>query len=318
MPNGGLGREKLHQTVISALDGIITNDPDIQERPLEINLKHPFPSKLRIYLYTVTKAGGSRPSDEFNIQVFIPGTERGESGSFDHSDDRLVVLLGYHQGSDVFVFWDAYMHSVFSFSETVQVKWEAIEEAVNEGVSTQTRHLKAGDEVVVVGNRASLTKAILKRVRLTTNPLPEGANPVSESEEDTNDHLAVDYDAPEEQETTTTRIIRDTEIVNQLKEEYGYRCQVCNDRRKRGEDAYYIEGHHIKPLKDGGPDDSANIVVLCPNHHADFDYGMIKVDPDSLQIIHPYDDIANSLSLVSGHDIDRKFLEYNNSSVAKF
>lgn len=318
MPNGGLDREVLHQALISALNDRIVSHSDIEERPLEIELEPPLPAKLRVYLYTVTEAGGSRPPDEYNIQVFIPGVSRGESGTLNHTDDRLVILAGYYPDLDVFILWDAYMHSQFSFSETVQVKQQTIEEASREGLSTQTRHLSEGDEIVVGAGQESLDRGFLKRVRLTTDPLPEGANPESEPEDRIPDQRAVDYDTPETQEVNTTRIIRDTGIVNQLKEEYEYRCQICDDRRKRDEEIYYAEGHHLKPLKNEGPDEAANILILCPNHHADFDYGMIKIDPDTLQITHAYEDVADSLTLLSDHEIDEQFLEYNNDSVANF
>lgn len=318
MPNGGLDREVLHQALISALNDRILSHSDIEERPLEIELESPLPAKLRVYLYTVTEAGGSRPADEYNIQVFIPGVSRGESGTLDHTDDRLVILAGYYPDLDVFILWDAYMHSQFSFSETVQVKQQTIEEASREGISTQTRHLKNGDEIVVGAGQESLDKGLLKRIRLTTDPLPEGANPESEPEDRITDQRAVDYDTPETHEVNTTRIIRDTGIVNRLKEEYEYRCQICDDRRKRDEEIYYAEGHHLQPLKNEGPDDAANILILCPNHHTDFDYGMIKIDPDTLQITHAYEDVPDSLTLLSDHEVDEQFLEYNNGSVANF
>lgn len=319
MPNGSIDRETLHRNFVSALDDRVGNYSDLEQRPLEVNLKHPLPSEVRVYLYTVTKAGGSRPADEFNIQVFIPGVERGDSGPLDYSDDRFVILAGYHADSDVFVLWDAYMHPEFSHSETVQVKWATIEAAANDGLSTQVRHLNAGDEVVIATESNRVRKGIFRRIHLTTQPLPDGANPGEEPDEEVKSEQAVDYETPEEREITTTRIIRNTGIVNQIKEEYDHQCQICGEQRMRGEETYYAEGHHLKPLNEGGPDDIANIVILCPNHHADFDYGQIKVHPESLDVTHAYEDERGmSLTVISGHNLDEDFLEYNNESVADF
>lgn len=319
MPNGSIDRDVLHDEFISALDDRVEHHSDVDERPLELELKHPLPAEVRVYLYTLTKAGGTRPDDEFNIQVFIPGVGRGESGPLDHSDEKFVILAGYHGDSGVFVLWDAYLHDEFSHSETIQVKWDTIESATRGDIDTQTRHLDSGDETVISADGSSLQRAILRRVRLTGHSLPEGSNPVEEPEEEVDSQKAPDYEVPEEREVTSTRAIRNTGIVNQLKEEYNYQCQVCGEKRMRGTDTYYAEGHHLKPLNDGGPDNVANIVVLCPNHHADFDYGMIKIDPDSLDITHAYeDDRGMTLDVLPGHDLDSDFLEYNNNNVAVF
>lgn len=70
------------------------------------------------------------------------------------------------------------------------------------------------------------------------------------------------------------RVIRDTEASNSLKLHYDYRCQICGIRIQLPDSRFYIEVHHIRPLggKHGGTDTSDNMLVLCPNHHAMFDY----------------------------------------------
>jgi predicted HNH restriction endonuclease len=59
---------------------------------------------------------------------------------------------------------------------------------------------------------------------------------------------------------------------------YGYRCMVegCGFTflKKNGE--LYAQAHHLESLSDGGPDDPDNIVVLCPNHHAQFHYANVE------------------------------------------
>lgn len=39
------------------------------------------------------------------------------------------------------------------------------------------------------------------------------------------------------------------------------RCEVCGWHLNN-------HGHHMRPLSCGGSDDSANLITLCPNHHA--------------------------------------------------
>lgn len=49
----------------------------------------------------------------------------------------------------------------------------------------------------------------------------------------------------------------------------------------------YSEAHHIRPLGDlhRGNDVKENIVILCPNHHAEFDYVATTIEPETLKII---------------------------------
>jgi len=44
--------------------------------------------------------------------------------------------------------------------------------------------------------------------------------------------------------------------------------------------SWYAEVHHLKPLGQDGPDTDANMLVLCPNHHVLFDYGVIAINPE--------------------------------------
>lgn len=51
---------------------------------------------------------------------------------------------------------------------------------------------------------------------------------------------------------------------------YGYKCAIC------GFDEV-IEIHHIIPVREGGSTTPDNIIVLCPNHHALADRGMVQM-----------------------------------------
>ena len=101
-----------------------------------------------------------------------------------------------------------------------------------------------------------------------------------------------DVRPPKRTETTVSRVIRNTALAKDLKELYDYECQICGLRLQRSEDLPYAEAHHLHPLGDLPPglDVKGNIMVLCPNHHAEFDYGMIKIDPETLEIEHAYED----------------------------
>lgn len=52
---------------------------------------------------------------------------------------------------------------------------------------------------------------------------------------------------------------------------YGYKCAICGYDK-------FVNACHIKPRFQGGSDDISNAIVLCPNHHAEFDYGILKIN----------------------------------------
>ncbi len=55
-----------------------------------------------------------------------------------------------------------------------------------------------------------------------------------------------------------------------------FKCQICNSfiLKKNGE--YYIEAAHIIPKNKKGKETLGNIILLCPNHHKEFDLGDTK------------------------------------------
>lgn len=94
-------------------------------------------------------------------------------------------------------------------------------------------------------------------------------------------------DLPTRKKFEYYRIIRDTYMVRKLKRTYNYSCQICN--LKLGTEVLpYCEGHHLKPLGSihKGPDIPENILILCPNHHAEFDLGLVAMDIKSSRLIH--------------------------------
>jgi predicted restriction endonuclease len=62
---------------------------------------------------------------------------------------------------------------------------------------------------------------------------------------------------------------------NKVKEFYDYRCMVpgCRYNEIQIEGKPSPHAHHLALLSRRGLDKPANIVVLCPNHHALFHHG---------------------------------------------
>lgn len=118
--------------------------------------------------------------------------------------------------------------------------------------------------------------------------------------------------------TVRETVERNRILVNKIKNMYNDRCQVCGERRRQGANSGYSEVHHIMPLQNDGPDKPENIVVLCPNHHLDFENGMLTVDPQSLEISHSYESHVDGRNMLvaEGHAIGAEYLAFHNMVVA--
>jgi 5-methylcytosine-specific restriction endonuclease McrA len=66
---------------------------------------------------------------------------------------------------------------------------------------------------------------------------------------------------------------RDNKTIATLKILRDFKCQICGNSilKKNGE--RYIEAAHIKRKSEKGSETPDNILVLCPNHHKEFDLG---------------------------------------------
>ena len=69
---------------------------------------------------------------------------------------------------------------------------------------------------------------------------------------------------------------RNNVLISIIKRERGFKCQICNEKIKKNDGSFYIEAAHIIPKKDKGNENKENILILCPNHHKEFDYGKRK------------------------------------------
>ncbi|MBG8551906.1 HNH endonuclease [Hymenobacter guriensis] len=110
------------------------------------------------------------------------------------------------------------------------------------------------------------------------------------------------YTSPKPNYSTqiVTRIIRDGALSNELKKLYKYRCQICEHSIILNNAKAYAEGHHIKPLgkPHHGPDIVDNMLIVCPNHHSELDFGARRIRLQDLKLIK--------------HTIMPQFIDYHN------
>ena len=122
-----------------------------------------------------------------------------------------------------------------------------------------------------------------------------------------------DIEAPPDRiETHVQRIVRDTNAAKSLKALYDYKCQVCGLRIEPASGSYYIEVHHVRPLGGGhsGLDNHKNMLVLCPNHHAMFDFGIPQfIAADRIMIGE------TSLALTCKHSLAADVIAYHNEHI---
>ncbi|XSG75526.1 HNH endonuclease [Herpetosiphon llansteffanensis] len=99
----------------------------------------------------------------------------------------------------------------------------------------------------------------------------------------------------------TDRIQRDTKVSLWVKYLYDYTCQICGIKLQIGQNKFYAEGHHIRPLGGvhQGEDIVENVLCVCPNHHALLDYGAIRIN-------------FSELRSHQNHQIDPDNIDYHN------
>jgi hypothetical protein len=73
----------------------------------------------------------------------------------------------------------------------------------------------------------------------------------------------------------------------ELMRAYAFRCQVCNERLLLPSGQCYLEAHHICPRAHRESEDAReNVLVLCPNHHLEFDRKAIAIKPGTRTLVH--------------------------------
>lgn len=170
-------QEELHRRLVGALGSAsVRSHSTWDAKPFEMDLAPPLPQRVRVYMYNATRPPGGRPLGEHKVQLIVPGQRRGERGSFDNGDGRIVLLVGYAAEENVFVLWDAGLYTDFAWSRNVQVKAETIIQASAGKLATQERQLRPPSgrsivETVLAVKPRSLGEAIVRRMELTRERL---------------------------------------------------------------------------------------------------------------------------------------------------
>ncbi|MFD5461438.1 YDG/SRA domain-containing protein [Kitasatospora sp. NPDC127059] len=117
---------------------------------------------------------------------------------------------------------------------------------------------------------------------------------------------------PTRTEAMIQRVVRSSRVANFVKTTHDFTCQVCGIRLQTPIGAY-AEAAHIRGLGQphDGPDVTGNVLCLCPNHHALFDFGMLSIADDLTITDLAAGTTIGRLREAVNHRIDRDHLAYH-------
>ncbi|WP_234320090.1 HNH endonuclease [Streptomyces sp. SBT349] len=113
-------------------------------------------------------------------------------------------------------------------------------------------------------------------------------------------------------QATVLRPDRDQRLVERVKLLHLHQCQVCGLRLET-RFSHYSEAAHIRGLgrPHDGPDEMANLLCLCPNHHVQFDTLAIFID-QQWNVRRSKDGASiSSLRRHPEHAIGQEYVEYH-------
>ncbi len=87
--------------------------------------------------------------------------------------------------------------------------------------------------------------------------------------EERSDIKITDSDARIEERTQIAKVRKlDRSIGENLKQLYGYRCQICGKLIGEEYSAHVVEAHYIEYFVKSLNNDASNQMIVCPNHHS--------------------------------------------------
>jgi len=135
-----------------------------------------------------------------------------------------------------------------------------------------------------------------------------------------NDDIEHPISPSERVQYTGNRVKRNVSFAEQIKDLYDNTCQVCKVFLKTPTEGVGIsEAAHIKAIgkPHNGPDTKANMICLCPNHHAQFDRYSFYIEPETLEIVGLDEFKRQSITIHKKHKVKVEFFEYQKQQYLK-
>jgi len=158
----GLAKAELHGRLLTAL-GTDPAQGALADVPLLISVPQ-IAVPLAVWAFTLTNPPGGRHPAESKIQLIMPGQRPGQRADFEGPVGHFKLLVGVHPAESLFILWDAYKQSQFSYSKNVQVRGPLLWDASVSGIAVGKRRLASGLETILVARGDHLGEAIKRRI----------------------------------------------------------------------------------------------------------------------------------------------------------
>lgn len=223
--------------------------------------------------------------------------------------------------SALFLVWDRHILDGGAKDRTSLLNLVDIEELYKLLGMTRDHVLEQADLLVCLYENVGHTDRFQEDA--VSGPTEASASPTSASEFSEETAPALDwYDQEESDIIVERRSVerrehrRNRKMAAMLKRHYNNTCQFCGTQLPVSENQFYSESAHIKALGEphNGPDKVDNMLVLCPNHHLQFDRGVLrlyKVGTGYRIRSKMSDDPLNGRSIVLKHALDDDHVTYH-------
>ena len=178
MPGRDIPKSEIKNRLVDALGSAVEwhGNTNVEGRePFYIHLRPPLPRRIRSYLFYVGPSGRERrDGEEYKINNRLPEDIGNDDSQVtpDRSEGYFVLIGGYNEEFDVFVFWDDSLYESYSSNNpSLQVSEATLERAEVEGIWAQPRPT-GGDkegETVVAARPDHIREALQMRYRLIRN-----------------------------------------------------------------------------------------------------------------------------------------------------
>lgn len=275
---------RLIERSVRSRGGRILDAPDADGAPNPFRFRFELDGDLfgtLIHVRRITPQEGegtthARPAGEWHAQMIFDGDTRGagQRNYLRTAEEIPSVLFGYVPvGEDeaiVIAAWDPEFHSEYSYSKSLQIREETLEEAARTGLAQQER---ANGEIIVAFRPEYLPEYLANRDQWHGSVQPMEA---AEEEPD----AAAPESPPDEssrsgrKRVSGTRAARDVRFRHYIHNNYPG-CATCGLTTES-----LLEAAHIIPVGEAGSDHFSNGLRLCKNCHALFDAGLLLIRPD--------------------------------------
>ncbi len=219
-----------------------------------------------IYIWNCTHGGGSaRAANEYRVQLtgVVPS----------RSADKTTLLLGWHDGYNVFVAFDISKHDgQDSSSPSIQIKEETLQAAHKNAFALYKRQT---GEIAVAFRSEFLVEYALNAASLHKTGKAVADLSLLNNLDALTDEQIISIQNRDRQIVISqiARKYRASDFRNRVLGAYGHRCAMC------GIQLQLIDAAHIVPVASiTSTDETINGVALCKLHHIAFDRNLVSFD----------------------------------------